>query len=186
VNTVLYEIHPSPNDKNAHKGLGTLSALFAVILGIFIIWSALDGKLSTWTIIILCLPVILFSAIAWFVLRFRKIQFSGIRVYPDGIDVYFPMLETGKQPLERIRFDEIRLLDFEENVELHRMGRRVKRFNVYRIQVMKIGKENLEPFQELVDLKPDQILKFRQLPHFLVSNELLEPEKIDTKKMPKV
>jgi hypothetical protein len=182
--TVLFEITPSSKDKNKHLGLGIVSAVFAVLLAAFVAWSGINGQISTWTIVILSLPVLLFAAVSWFVLKFGEDYVLGVRVYPQRIGTFFPLKKDPGKQERNISFEEIKTLEFEENLEVHRTGRRIKRINVYRIRVIRNGEEKPELLADMIDLLPDQILKFRQLPEFLVKSELLPYEKVDTRQMP--
>jgi hypothetical protein len=184
MNSILFEIAPSPKDKNSHRGLGIISAVFALLLAVFILWAAFNRQIGIWTIVILSLPVLLFVAVSWFVLRFGGDYVLGIRVYPHGIGTFFPLKENPERKEPVVRFDEIQLLELEETLEVHRMGRRIKRINVYRLRVQRPGQEKTELLAEMIDLLPAQIMKFRQLPDFLIYNELLSAEKIDRSKMP--
>lgn len=186
MNTVVYSVMPSPKSRNANKGLGLLSAGFAILLLMFILWAAFTSMVGTWTIVILCLPMALFMAIAWFVLRFAGDYVSGILVFPEGISRYYPMRKEEFRQEEYTPFSAITLLEFEETLELHRVGRKVKRFNVYRIRIQTTQQETLRPYSEMLDLLPEQVIKFRQLPDFLLQHKLLDEERIDVNKMPRV
>jgi hypothetical protein len=163
-----------------------LSGLLALLVLVLILWAIVNRSLGTWTLILLALPMLVFARIAWFVLRYGKEYIAGIRVYPEGLRLFFPLKKGAGQVGEICRFCDIHLLEFEETVEIHRAGRKLKNFNVYRIRLIKDADENLSVFLEMVDLLPDQVLKFRQLPEFIRSLGLLEEQRIDTRKMPKV
>ena len=179
MNSVLFEIAPSSKDKNALRGLGIISAVFAALLSVFIFWSGISGQIGVWTIVILFFPVLLFASVSWFVLRFGGDYVLGIRVYPHGIGTFFPLKKNPEGQEQIIRFDEIQLLELEENVEVHRTGRSIKRINVYRIRVHRKDQKEPELLADMIDLLPAQILKFRQLPGFLINNQLLSSGKID-------
>jgi hypothetical protein len=184
MNSILFEITPKFRDKNKHRGLGIVSAVFAFLLVIFIIWAGMSRQISGWTIFILVFPVLLFSAVAWFVLRFGGDYVLGIRVYPYGIGTYFPLKNDPLRQEQIIRFEEIQRLDFEETLEVHRAGRRIKSINVYRIRVHRFGQEKPELLAEMLDLLPDQIIQFRCLPEFIANNNLLAPDQINKSLMP--
>lgn len=183
MNNLLFEITPSSRDKNKHRGLGILSGVFASLLGIFIVYSAMRGVIGTWTIIILTLPVLLFSAVSWFVLRFGGDYVVGVRVYPFGIGAYFPLAQEPERQEQIVSFERIKVLEFTEDIEVHRTGRSIKKINVYRIGVQLEGDEKAEVLVDMIDLLPEQILKFRQLPGLLIKNNLLSEDKIDRSKM---
>jgi hypothetical protein len=184
MNTILFEISPSSKDKNKHLGLGIVSAFFATLLALFIIWSGINGQIGTWTIIILSLPVVLFAAVSWFVMQFGGDYVLGVRVYPQKIGTYYPLRKDPGRQEQNVLFSAIRMLEFEENLEVHRTGRQIKKINVYRIRVLRNGEDKPELLADMIDLYPEQILKFRQLPGFLIKNNLLPSEKIDTRQMP--
>jgi hypothetical protein len=184
MDSVLFEIAPSPKDRNSHLGLGIISAVFALLLAIFIIWSGVNGQIGTWTTVILSLPVLLFGAVSWFVLRFGVDYVLGVRVYPFGIGTFYPLKKDPERQEQIVRFEEIQRLEVEENLEVHRTGRRIKSINVYRIRVVKNGEVKPELLADMINLLPEQILKFRQLPDVLIKNQLLPAEKIDKSQMP--
>jgi len=182
--SILFEIAPSSKDKNKHRGLGVISAVFASLLTVFIFMAGISGQIGTWTIVILVFPVLLFTAVAWFVIRFGGDYVLGIRVYPYGIGTFFPLKNDLDLQEQIIRFDEIRMIEFEEKQEVHRTGRRIKQIIVYSIRVLRNGKEKPELLADLIDLLPEQVLLFRQLPGFLVSNHLLTADQVDKSRMP--
>ena len=183
-NSILFEIAPSSKTKNSHRGLGIISAVFALLLAVFIIWAGINGQIEIWTIIILSFPVLLFAAVSWFVLRFGEDYVLGIRIYQHGIGTFFPLKKDPEHQEQIVMFGEIELLAIEENLEVHRVGRRIERINVYRIRVQRKGQEKTELQAEMLNLLPEQILKFRQIPDFLIKNQLLPTEKIDRSQMP--
>jgi hypothetical protein len=154
MNSFLFEISPSLKNRNAHRGLGILSAVFAFMLAVFILWAGISGLIGTWTIIILALPALLFASVSFFVLRFGNDYVFGVRVYSFGIGTYFPLKKNPEEQERIIGFKDIRMLEFEENMEVHRTGRQIKQFNVYRINVLRNDAETKELLADMTDLLP--------------------------------
>lgn len=181
--TIMFEICPSAREKNSQNGLGLISAVFAVALAIFIIWASLENVIGLWTALILCLPVALFIATSRFVFKYGKDYIMGLRIYPRGVGTYFPLQKDPDKMEVFVPFSDIEEMAIEENLEVHRTGRRIKRVNVYRIWIRKTGEEKITVFSEMTNLHPDMILKFRQLPSYILNNDLLPSDKLDLSKM---
>ncbi|NVO20788.1 MAG: hypothetical protein HXX13_13890 [Bacteroidetes bacterium] len=182
--SILYEINPSPKSTRAHQGLGFVSATFASFLLIIMIWGGFSHSLGTWTLLIMTLPLLLFSAVSWFVLKFGGDYVMGTRVYSSSIACYYPAQRDPLKQEKILRFEDISQLFLEEDLELHRTGRRIKPIQVYRIHITKHGEDKPELFIEMLNILTDQVLKFRQLPDFLIKNNLMPSDKIDLSKMP--
>ena len=118
MDSILYQIDPSLKDRNHHRVLGVISALFAALLLTFIVLAAIGEKIGNWTIFILLLPVLLFAAVSWFVLRFGNDYVLGIRIYRHGIGVYFPLSKSPDRKEKLVLFDDIQRLEVEETVEV--------------------------------------------------------------------
>ncbi len=184
MNELILEILPSPKSRNAQLWLGRISAIFALMLGIFILFAGLKGVLGTWTIVILIFPMLLFLSVSWFVRKFGVDYIAGLRIYSHGAGVFFPLIQAESRHEEIIPFSEVDLIEMEETLEVHRMGRRIKKVNVYRLKITKTGDGHAPLMIELTDLLPSQILVFRQIYQVLTEKNLLPPEKIDRSKMP--
>lgn len=180
----LLRILPSTSATRMQNRVQKLSSLFAFLILCLILWGAYSGTLGLWTMIILSLPMILFMAISWFVWKFGKDYVAGLIIYPKGIGNYYPMVRDGKKKEEIFPFEEIQRLEMEETVEVHRMGRRIRKMNVYRIRILKHHSSSLEILSELIDLDPEQVIKFRKIGDLLVEKGLLPEEKVDRSKMP--
>lgn len=180
----LLRVLPSTSATSLQNRVQKLSALFAFLIFCLIAWGAYSGTLGTWTLIILALPMVLFVAISWFVWKFGKDYVAGLIVYPHGIGNYYPMVGDGHKKEEILSFDEIQRLEMEETIEVHRMGRRIRKMNVYRIRILKRNSTTQDILSELIDLDPQQVIQFRKLGNLLVENGLLSDEQVDRSKMP--
>ncbi len=181
---ILYEIPPSFSGKVSHLGLGLVSAVFGLLIAGFIGWSALYGTLSGLTLIILSLPALFFMAVSWFVLRFGVDYVQGIRIYSTGLAVCFPMKRNPGKTEKLRSFSDLRHLYFEETMEIHRVGNRVKEIRIYRIQAETTGREEKELLIELLNLPVRDVLKFREFPGFLVKQQLFLSDHITVKTGP--
>jgi hypothetical protein len=126
--------------------------------------------------------IALFSAIAFVIFYLGREYLFGIRIYQEGIGLYHPLKTIQENPAYFTPFTDIELLELDEAIELHRTGRKLKRFNVYRIRIRKPGSQ-LELLAEMTGLMPSEINKFRQLPDILVENQLLPEAKINRQKL---
>lgn len=180
---ILFEIQPSESERRSQSLLGYLSASFASLLFCFVLFAGITGKIGVWAIILTGASVLLFLAIAVVVFHLGKEYLFGIRIYEDGIGLYHPLKKAQEHPDFFVPYTVIELLELEEKLELHRTGRRVKRFHVYRIHIRKAGRES-ELFAEMTGLMSSEMLKFRQLPDFLAENKLLTDDRIDREKLP--
>jgi len=176
----LYEIWPSPKEKKSPRLLGFISAFFALLLLAFILWAAINGKIGTWTIVILSFPVLFLALVSRFAFKVENNLEAGIIATEEGIGITVASGLMG----DLIKYQDIDMIEFEENLELHRTGKRIRRFNVYRVRVQKKGQASKELLAEMIDLLPEQILKFRHFPDFLIKNGLIPRERMDTSKLP--
>ncbi len=183
---VLLEIHPSRASKVSHLGLGAVSAGFAFLLAFFILWAGIAGEIGNWTIIILSLPVLLLAAVAWFVLKFGVDYVQGIKVYDTGLGIYYPLKRNPQKNEAFTLFTDIRMLYFEEKLEVHRFGNRYKQVRICRISAEFHQKEKRQLLVDMLNLTGHNILKFRELPEFLLQNKLILPEKIEINSLPEM
>jgi len=184
--SLLFEIAPTRGSRNSHRSLGITAALFALLLSTFILWNVVLGLIGTWTIIFLVLAVLLFAVVSWIVLRFGKDYVTGIRIYVDGLAAFYPLVKDPERREKFIPFSEVERVEISENLEVHRTGRRIRKFDVYRLSVWRKGAKEPELLADMVDLTPGQVLAFRKIPGLLEQNRLLQPDQIDRSKMPAI
>lgn len=184
--SLLFEIAPTRGSRNSHRSLGITAALFALLLSTFILWNIVTGLIGTWTIIFLVLVVLLFAVVSWFVLRFGKDYVTGIHIYVDGLAAFYPLVKDPERREKFIPFSEVERIEISENLEVHRTGRRIRKFDVYRLSVWRKGAKEPELLADMVDLAPGQVLAFRKIPGLLEQNRLLQPDQIDRSKMPAI